>query len=160
MDHLQEFRNRTVLSLPVFKKCGWTLKRYAILADGRTFDEDIASSASHEAILRLPDAGCLSDAVENHGVGFQIIHFAQVAVVSPVFYWRWGCVLANIDQMRASWDKPTAFGNGVKDVVGCIWEMDVVSFEINAWKISLLNKEKKPAERLATYYEEIAACAV
>lgn len=156
MDHLQEFCSRAVLSLPAFKARGWTLKRYAILASGRSFDEDIVLAASNEAILRLPEAGSLNDAVENHGVGFQIIHFAQVAVVSPVFYWRWGSVLANIDQMRASWDQPTAFGDGVKEVVGCIWEMDIVSFEIDAWKMSLLNQGGTPTERLAAYYKKLA----
>lgn len=48
---------------------------------------------------------------------------------SPVFYWQWGSVLANLDQTRASWEEPTVFGDGIKEVVGCIWEMDVVSFE-------------------------------
>ncbi|NIA71072.1 hypothetical protein HBA54_20950 [Pelagibius litoralis] len=130
------------------------MKRYAILADGRRFDDRTASAAGTEAIKRLPDAGSLADGIGNHGIGFQIIHFAEVAVVSPVFYWQWGSVLANIGQMRAKWEAPTEFGNGVKEVVGCIWEMDVVSFEINAWKTTLLNDVGTPAERLATYLEQ------
>jgi len=136
------------------KDQGWQLKRYAILADGRSFDKDIASSARTEAIQRLPDAGSLMDETGNHGVGFQIIHFAEIAVVSPVFYWQWGSVLANIEQMRAKWGAPTIFGDGVKEVVGCVWEMGVVSFEINAWKTTLLTDVGTPAERLATYLEQ------
>jgi len=133
------------------KDQGWQLKRYAILANGRSFDNNIASSARTEAIKRLPDAGSLMDETGNHGVGFQIIHFAEIAVVSPVFYWQWGNVLANIEQMRAKWE---AFGDGVKEVVGCIWEMDVVGFEIDAWKKTLLNDVGTPTERLATYLEQ------
>lgn len=78
----------------------------------------------------------------------------QVAVVSPVFYWQWGNVLAKIEHMRAKWETPTEFEDHVKEVVGCIWEMDVVSFEINAWKATVLNDVGSPAERLATYLEQ------
>lgn len=153
MDHFQLFCARSVLSLPIARGRGWQLKRYAILASGRVFDDNIASASGTEAIRRLPEAGALTDGTGNHGVGFQIVHFAEVAVVSPVFYWQWGSVLANIEQMRAQWEAPLKFGNGVKEVVGCVWEMDVVSFEIDAWKTTLLNDIGTPEDRLATYLE-------
>lgn len=151
MSHLQQFRARNVLPLPTLEDRGWQLKRYAILADGRAYDETIVSAAGTEALRRLPKAGRLEDAAGNHGIGFQIVHFAEGAVVSPVFYWLWGSVLANVHQMRASWQQPTIFEDGVKDFVGCIWEMDVVSFEVDAWKTTLLNNAGHPGERLATY---------
>ncbi len=154
MEHLQQFCSRRILSLPIAKDHGWQLKRYAILANGRDFDNNIAVSAHIEAIKRLPLAGSLMDGSVNHGVGFQIVHFAEVAVVSPVFYWQWGSVLANIEQIRAKWEAPTMFENGVKEVVGCIWEMEVVSFEINAWKNTLLNNVGAPTKRLASYLEK------
>ncbi len=154
MDHLQPFRARNVLSLPMLKNQGWRLKRYMILANGKSFDSSIASAAGIEAIKRLPDAGSLMDGSGNHGVSFQIIHFAEIAVVSPVFYWQWGNVLASIDQMRAKWETPTVFGDGVKEVVGCIWEMNIINFEVNAWTHALLNNDGVPTERLATYLEQ------
>ncbi|EFL88201.1 hypothetical protein R2A130_2019 [Ahrensia sp. R2A130] len=49
-------------------------------------------------------------------------------------------VLGHIDQMRAQWREPTNFQTGVREVVGCIWEMDIISFEIKAWKERVLNK--------------------
>ncbi len=156
MDHLQSFRSRPVEALPVFQSSGWTLKRYAIFADGRSFDDAVALAASSEALRRLPKAGNLSDSDGNHGIGFQIIHFAQIAVVSPVFYWRWGSVLANIDQLRASWDAPTKFGDGVSDVVGCIWEMEIGQFEIEAWKATFLSPTGTPEERLSDYIKKQA----
>lgn len=153
MEHLQQFRERRVLPLSIAAAQGWRLKRYAILAEGRGFDPDVATAASTEAFARLPDAGSLIEGAGNHGVGVQIIHFAEVAVVSPVFYWQWGSVLANIGQMRAQWDVPTAFGNGAEEVVGCVWEMEVVAFEVNAWKKSVLSGDGTPEERLARYLE-------
>ncbi len=154
MDHLQPFRSLSVLSRPIVRDDGWQLKQYAILGDGKTFDDNIASAAGAEALKRLPAGGNLLDEAGNHGVGFQIIHFAQVAVVSPVFYWQWGSVLANIDQMRAKWETPTKFADGVKEVVGCIWEMDIVSFEISAWKATMLSDVGTPTERLGTYLKQ------
>ncbi len=149
----QQFSPRAVMSLPMARRDGWHLKRYAILADGRVFDEEIALAALDAAIARLPSARHLTDQTGNHGIGFQIIHFAQVAVVSPVFFWQWGSVLASIAQMRAPWDNPTAFEDGVKDVVGCVWEMDIVSFEVNAWKTTMLSDVGTMNDRLKTYFD-------
>ena len=151
MKHLKPFQPRTVLSLPVGECDGWRLKRYAILSDGRTFDEKVQSSALDAAIRRLPDAGALDDADGNHGTGFQIIHFAEVAVVSPVFYWQWGSVLANIDQMRARWSAPTDFGPGINEFIGCVWEMEIVTFEVSAWKETVLGGAGGPEAGLQDY---------
>ena len=112
MKHLMPFEPRTVLSLPVAERDGWRLKQYAVVSDGRAHDQKVHSAAFDAAMRQLPDAGALADADGNHGIGFQIVHFAEVAVVSPVFYWQWGSVLANVDQMRAPWNSPTDFGPG------------------------------------------------
>ncbi len=151
MEHIQPFKSRTLLPLPTAKEHGWQLKRYAIVANGRTFESDITSAALVAAYQRLPAPGSLTDSSGNHGVGFQIIHFAEVAVVSPVFYWQWGSVLANAPQMRAQWDAPTGFNDGVKEVVACVWEMEIIAFEVNAWKNTILGNAGLPAERLAAY---------
>lgn len=151
MDHLEPFQPRKVLSLADIKVQGWHIKRYAIMAEGRVFDDTIAEAAGVAAIARLPPAGSLMDAQGNHGIALQIVHFAQTGVVSPVFYWRWGSVVAEIDQMRASWDAPTIFNDGAKHVIGCIWEMDIVSFEIAAWKATVLGVSGTPQDRLAAY---------
>lgn len=107
--------------------------------------------------IQLPEAGSLHDETGNQGVAFQIVHFAEVAVVSPVFYWQWGSVLAHIDQMRASWDAPTHFGDGEKEVVGCIWEMNIVQFELEAWATQLLDGRKSTDDGLRAYLEQHAA---
>ena len=153
MKHLQPFCPRHVVSLPVANGSGWHLKQYAILAEGKEYDQKVVSAALDGAVERLPQAGSLDDQDGNHGIGFQIIHFAEVAVVSPVFFWQWGSVLANIRQMRAPWKHPTKFGTGVKEVVGCIWEMEVVNFEVSAWANTMLSDIGTPHENLADYFE-------
>lgn len=156
MSSLQPFRPRPFFALPHVKSNGWHLKRYAIIADGRLFDETIAAVAAEEAMRRLPKAGSLNDETGNQGVAFQIVHFAQVAVVSPIFYWQWGSVLAHLHQMRASWDAPTQFGDGVKEVVGCIWEMNIVHFKVGAWANQLLGGVKSTADGLTSYLKDHA----
>ena len=101
MNHLQPYTDRKVLVLPLAEVNGWKLKRYAILANDKTFDPIAASSSLDAAIERLPAAGNLEDPGGNHGIGIQLVHFAEAAVVSPVFYWVWGSVLANTHQMSA-----------------------------------------------------------
>ncbi len=132
------------------------MKRYAILADDRAFSNEVAAAATATAFDRLPQAGTLVDADGNHGVGFQLIHFAETAVVSPVFYWQWGSVLAHIDQLRAPWDTPTQFDTGKTEVFGCVWEMDIVTFEVGAWTATILSDHGAPEDRLDAYMKKMA----
>ena len=155
MNHFQPFCPRKVVSLPVVKIDGWHIKQYALLAEGKKYDQEVVSAALDGAVERLPQAGSLDDQYANHGTSFQIIHFAEVAVVSPVFYWQWGSVLASIHQMRAPWEHPTKFETGVKEVVGCIWEMEIINFEVAAWTNTMLGNvgTPQPHEKLAKYFE-------
>ncbi|APX13526.1 hypothetical protein [Tateyamaria omphalii] len=86
MSHLDPYVAREVLTLPAMQQDGWCLKRYAIVAEGRALSQAVVEAASAEALHRLPPPGTLEDSDGNHGVGFQIIHFAETAVISPVFY--------------------------------------------------------------------------
>ena len=156
LTRLQPYRPRPVLALRVIEDRGWHIKRYAIVADGRVFDDTIADAATEEALNRLPKAGALNDETGNQGVAFQIVHFAEVAVVSPVFYWQWGSVLAHLGQMRASWDTPTQFTDGVREVVGCVWEMKIVEFEVRAWTEQLLDDKRSAGDGLVAYLQQTA----
>jgi len=153
VNHLQPFSPRKVFTLPIGQSNGWYLKRYGILAKESKYDSSAAVSALDYAIGRLPIAGRLDDSSGNHGVGFQIVHFAEVAVVSPVFYWIWGSVLANTNQMRAQWENTTTFTTGVKEVVGCVWEMEIICFETESWKEKMLGGGDAPDENLSRYLE-------
>ncbi|WP_299732670.1 hypothetical protein [uncultured Tateyamaria sp.] len=156
MEHLKPFKERDVLPLEPAVDQGWHLKRYAILAEGRQFDADVAAAATAEALKRLPEAGSLANGTGNHGVGFQVIHFAETAVVSPIFYWQWGSVLARACQIKAQWDAPTLFNDGVDEIVGCVWEMNIVQHEIEAWTSTLLGPSSDPQRQLPTYLETFA----
>ena len=158
MKHFQPFSSRRILQLPVGEVNGWKLKRYGIIAKDREYDSTVAKSALESIADRLPIAGRLEDAEGNHGVGFQIVHFAEVAVVSPVFYWIWGSVLANTNQMKAPWRDTNAFETGVKEVVGCVREMDIICFETKSWKEVMLAGDD-PDNSLTRYMECYMPCA-
>lgn len=136
MKHLRPFQARDILTLPIAEHDGWKIKRYAILAKNRKFDGEIASAAFDAAKKRLPKAEKLDDPDNNHGVGFQIIHFTEV---SSLFYWMWGSVLANTKQIRAQWESPTIFEDGISEVVGCVWELEIITFEIQSWMNAMLH---------------------
>jgi hypothetical protein len=154
MKHLEPYTSRKVLVLPIARVQGWSLKRYAILSKGHVLDEKIAEAALQAAVARLPIAGDLINENSNHGVGFQIVHFAETAVVTPAFYWQWGSVLSNVAQMRAPWDRPTEFRSSHNEIVGCVWEMDIVNLEVAAWKSTVLRTDGTPEERLEKYLME------
>lgn len=161
MQHLERYQRREVRKLALAENKGWRLKRYAIVADGRTLDPLAIDAATQGALERLPKAGMLLDAEENHGIGFQIFHFAeQIPLVSPVFYWKSGSVLFNAHQMRSYSDTPYKIEDGVRDVVGCIWEMELVNFEVQAWRDTVLREGTDPENRIATYLKANAASQV
>ena len=59
-------------------------------------------------------------------------------MISPVFYWAWESVLAKLPQLRAEWSAPTVFGEGAEAAVGCVWEMQIVAHETQAWVDAML----------------------
>ncbi len=151
MEHLKPFAQRNIVRLPNAEINGWHLKRYGLLADKKEIDEETISYALDAALERLPPAGTLKKGGGNHGIGFQIVHFAEVAVVSPIFYWVWGSVLANTHQMRAQWDNTSEFKTGVKEIVGCVWELQIISYESELWTKTILGKNDNIDENLALY---------
>lgn len=152
MHHLAPFRRRKISALDPARGEGWHLKRYAILAESRVFDPAAVDVATQAALKRLPPAGALNDADNNHGVGVQLFHFSEeIPLVSPVFYWRWGSVLFNAHQLRSYSETPYEIVDGVRDVVGCIWEMELVSFEVRSWRDIVLTEGAEPAKRIEQY---------
>ena len=57
--------------------------------------------------------------------------------------------------MRAQWKNSANFEAGVSEVVGCIWEMQVLCFEIQSWKETMLNGSGKPENNLQLYLNSI-----
>lgn len=152
MEHFKPFERREVSALSVFHKAGWRLKRYTIRAPNRSLDDAAVAAASDAALARLPTAGGLGDAEGNHGVGFQIFHFSeQIPLVSPMFYWKWGSVLSNAHQIRSYSDTPYALVDGAGEVIGCLWEMEIVAQEIRAWRDTMLAPGGHPSDRLRDY---------
>ena len=158
MQHLEPYRRRDIRHLEQVDCNGWRLKRYAIIADGRAFDPLVVEAATAAALERLPKAGTLTDGQDNHGIGVQIFHFAeQIPLVSPVFYWKWGSVLFNAHQVRSYSTSPYKIVDGVREVVGCIWEMELVSFEVQAWRNIVLGGDADPNDRVERYLNASAA---
>lgn len=152
MKHVQPFRSRKVQSLGLAAQDGWRIKRYAIVADNRALNPQGVAAATEAAFARLPKAGPLEDGQGNHGVGFQILHFSEeIPLVSPVFYWQWGSVLFNAHQMRSYTESPYEVVDGVAEVVGCVWEMELVAFESAAWRENVLTSGADIATRVERY---------
>jgi hypothetical protein len=55
--------------------------------------------------------------------------------------------------MRAQWNSSCKFETGVKEVVGCVWEMQIVCYETDAWANTMLGKIGTVDEELIRYLE-------
>lgn len=152
MDHFSPFEKRDIQVIGMSRSSGWRLKRYAIIAKNRALNENAIALATDAAFERLPPAGTLENSAGNHGVGFQIFHFSeQIPLVSPVFYWKWGSVLSNAHQMRSYDNSSYKIVDGAEDVVGCIWEMEIVTFEVQLWRDVVLGPNSGYAADIDRY---------
>ncbi|WP_157598841.1 hypothetical protein [Tateyamaria omphalii] len=58
--------------------------------------------------------------------------------------------------MRAAWEAPTSFGDGVAEVIGCVWEMNLIIHETQSWMRTLLSGHGTQDDRLVRYMEDHA----
>lgn len=118
---------------------GWTLKLYGVSFNGPTVDDQLLATAASAAERVLP-------AVDNHdvfGVGFVIAHQGQHAEWILVDWWQTGGVLAQHLLWRpcGSADPPT---DAPPNLLACVWELRVTTFERNAWVHHVLADPSRP----------------
>jgi len=121
---------RRVKPRPVVSVNGYRLKPYEIY-----YAED-GKIRLQEPDLKSLISQCLpaSDDPLNHGVGFVMVHFARDGQYLLLSRWYGGNMLKHdlfeIKQMADGWQSTSLKSTGI---VACVWELQVVTFERQAW---------------------------
>jgi len=123
-------RPRPFIGLGHVAQNGWLLKRYAITVDRHPPSPALLQAALDLAGRVLPAA---DDAQAGHGVGFVIAHQGVDGDYVLVDWWTGENMLAQ--QIHIA---PAGRARGFerfqsRDIVSCVWEMQVLAFEGQAW---------------------------
>lgn len=124
------YRPRRVAPLGVREVAGWRLKVTRVLAEGRTAEEGLVTSAleAAERFLPTPATGPLHD-----GVGVVIVHQGSRYDFVLVGYWTHETELRYGTFMRASSDSTRLEGLRAGELATDVWDLEVLSFERDAW---------------------------
>lgn len=110
---------------------GWTLKVYAISATGRDLSPVVTDTALAYARTRLPDAPSAA-APGSPSYGFLILHEGTEAVWALFDLW-FDDILQQL-VFKADLDQPERFEKApFAGTAVCVWELEVVRFERDAW---------------------------
>ncbi|MYD32458.1 MAG: hypothetical protein F4W98_01065 [Acidimicrobiales bacterium] len=137
MDHANDlaegdYRPRPIRHLSTQTVQGWHLKTYGINAMPQRSD-DVLDPDVEAAAARVGHGLLEGLETSNTGrYGFLIIH--QGGLANWLLVNRWAeDILLRSELFRAGHDAPTDFQPETSDLIGCLWELEVVDFERRAW---------------------------
>lgn len=120
---------------------GWLIKRYAITASGGAPSPALLQAARGLAERVLPEAG---DSELGHGVGFVIAHEGRDGNYVLVDWWTGENMLAQQIHIAPA-GRYEAFERFTsRDIVSCVWEMQILAFEGRAWVDKVLSRPQQP----------------
>ncbi len=135
---LVPYKPRRTWLIGVHEIAGWKLKVYGIAADGREISKDVVSAALNFVTENVPWPNR-----KNWRFGFITIHAGTQAVWLLVDVWVEDIVRHFL--FNSSLSAPAKFTPGPKDgTTACVWELEVIKHERDAWVRHVLSKPAKP----------------
>ncbi len=130
---------RPIRFLGICGVAGWQLKAYGI-AFGREYPApDAVEAAKQLAATALPQPPTTE---ERYGVGFLTVHQGKDACWALIDWWAYEDVLCH-KLYRAPLDHPTEFTQVTSGPTVCVWELNVLAYERNAWVETMLQDPKR-----------------
>jgi hypothetical protein len=123
---------RPIRPLGVWQAHGWRLKEYAIAATPREPSRALLDAAREHARATLPRPAVAAD---RYGVGYVGIHECDGTDYAFFGWWARGNELYH-HLLSCPSGRPGELASLTRadtGLVGCVWELEVVRFERNAW---------------------------
>lgn len=149
---MEHYRPRAIHLLERWRPGGWRIKVYGIGASGSMPPSALVEAGKGAASDTLSG---VASKTEHHGVGFLGVHAGRGADVVFLDWWArenelhhrlWIAEPGRPDSLRSR--SPDEF-------IACVWDLEVVCFERNAWIRSILSHPAEPRweEYLSTALE-------
>ncbi|MEU7635300.1 MULTISPECIES: hypothetical protein [unclassified Streptomyces] len=143
---------RLVKALPPLDVCGRTLKVYGMFAE-----PDSSATLPEPEWLRQQAASVLSEPLQqgDHPVGFLILHYGTEGTYLLVSQWY----DANMLKHWVRGSAVDAEGNSTvtplvqRDLIACVWELEVIKFERDAWVNTVLAQGRLDRTSLDAYLD-------
>ncbi|MEM7117005.1 MAG: isochorismatase [Chloroflexota bacterium] len=133
------YKKRPIRYLGLAQHNGWRIKLYGIRyhEDGAgEFPDAVQVELGKEKVLgELPETAVTD---QQYGVGFLIIHQGQQRTWYLLDWW-WGEDILKQKLFSAPLDNPAHITPAEPDLMACVWELAVHSFERQAWINTVLN---------------------
>ncbi|WP_337064978.1 isochorismatase family protein [Rouxiella badensis] len=134
------YLGRRIAPLPVWHHEGWQLKRYAIEFAGTTSPADIFERAYTRVASWLPPQATTAD---RPGVGWMLEHRGKTMDYLVVGWWD------NENELRMKiWVTENGQWREALNESFCVWDMQVMAFERDAFVATLLQKQPDVAAYL------------
>jgi hypothetical protein len=141
---------RLVKALPPLDVSGRVLKAYVMFADSER-----GTGLPEPEWLRRQAAAVLSEPAQpgDHPVGFLILHYGMDGDYLLVSQWYDANMLKHwVRGATACADGSTEFAPLVqRDLIACVWELEVIKFERDAWVNTVLAQGQLDEASLAAY---------
>ena len=134
----QEFRPRPARFLGLWEIGRWRMKAYGLHAEHTRLLSELIASARELAGRLLPAA-----ADDAYGVGFIGVHCGRDANFVFIDWWARENELHH-HVFVSSIDKPLELARAPEGVTACVWDLQVIWFERNAWVDKVLNNSRGP----------------
>ncbi|WP_123622746.1 isochorismatase [Halorubrum sp. CSM-61] len=137
----EPYQTRPIRFLDCLERDGWQIKRYGISTRGEYPPDDMVAAGSKRAVDRLPSPPVTEN---RYGVAVLIVHEARDVNFVSLNWWVDENVLKNVVYLSQP-DTPTEFEDiSETDITACVWELEVLSFERDAWVETVLANETGP----------------
>ncbi len=125
----QPFRPRPVSFLELWEHGAWRLKVYGLSTVHQQPPPELVRAAKDAAASLLP---AKSEASDTYGVGFIVVHEGRNTNHVSIDWWVQENELEH-HVYRSSIAEPAALQPEDSSVAGCVWDLQVIWFERNAW---------------------------
>lgn len=135
-----EYRPRPVHFLELFECGPWRVKLYGLAAEHKRLLPELVKAAKELARTVLPSGAEASDA---YGVGFAGVHCGLDSNFIFIDWW------ANENELHhhvftSSLEKPLEINRAPEGIAACVFDLQVIWFERNAWVEKVLANPRGP----------------
>lgn len=143
---LEMYHTRTKKDLGVWAFGDVRFKAYTLLAHGKSLATNVISAA--QEFVKDEVLGRMNDMGDSNSLGFVIIHPGDIGLTIAAHWWAQGSVLCQHIYRRV-YEDAEPLETVTRPAVGCVWELEIITAEQEAWRATMMTNAPDPEAYLA-----------
>ena len=141
MHNFETYKKRAIKFLEQTDFDGWRIKIYSITADSQNLPTYLITEGKNVVLTHLPQPAVTE---QRYGVGFLIIHQGTMANWFLLNWWGNEDIIHH-QVFSSPTNEPSKISPVAdKSIMACVYELEVYSFEREAWIDTVLSNAKGP----------------